>query len=403
MYIQGSDNYIRLDKLTKYLSRIMVCCVALMLCGTACAEEAMNARHMAKLFDGVYDAGIYTQIDYTYAQAHDAEMHDDWLGFCTAAAKVLPCGDTVVGRNLDMPISDVPIYVFRTQVPGCYETITLSYDSGSGYSEEQLLADGMPEAYAKVLPFYSPDILNSAGLFIEMNMRTSEPDETGVDKFGTSGTNPGAAVRVSELALTRYIAEHCATIEEVLDYIQTLDVYTMNKGGYAWGLCYLMADATGRYGVLEIADNQIVWLENEAVQTNFYLHPAFAEKQEMKIGVGRYELARFGLSDVSTEQDMLNLVKQVSYFQSYTPAACAYDVRSECVGKQPHWTYDYVMNEANQAEIDAYLDEREHMAAKQQGDLWMSVLSEVVNCSQKRITVRLWEDEEKILVLEFGK
>ena len=152
---------------------------------------------------------------------------------------------------------------------------------------------------------------------------------------------------------------------------------------------------------MEIADNQIVWLENEAVQTNFYLHPAFAKKQELKIGVGRYELAKAGLPSVSTEQDMLALIKQASYFHSYTPSTCAYDVRSECVGKQPHWTYDYVMNEANQPEISAYLAKRERMAAQKQGVLWMSVLSEVVNCSQKHITVRLWEDEEKVLVLSF--
>ncbi len=368
----------------------------------------MNARPVTQLFDGVYDAGVYTEIDYSYAQIHDAERHDAWGGLCTAAAKVLPDGDTVVGRNLDMPSTAVPIDVFRTRVPGCYETITLSYDSGSGYTEAQLLAEGLPEEYARVLPFYSPDILNSAGLFIEMNMRASEPDETGVDKFGTSGTNPDAEVRVSELALTRYLAEHCATIEEVLAYVKTLDIYTMNKGGYAWGLCYLMADATGRYGVLEIADNQIVWLEKEPVQTNFYLHPAFAEKQTLKIGTGRYETAKAGLPAVGTERELMDLMKSVSYFRSYTPSACIYDVRGECVGKRPGWTYDYVMDEAHRVALDASLAEREQQVTaqaleelQQHGKYWMSVLTETVNCSRKSITVRFWEDENKVLVLGF--
>lgn len=386
----------------KKISRICLILACIMTMGwmmTACTQHAGQPD-----IEGVVDAGTYTEIDYDYIEKYGQEVFDGWHGMCTSAAKVLDDGSMIVGRNLDMVISHKPVYYFRTNVPGCYETITLSYNTAGGPDYDEVLKNGIDEETKRVLPFFSPDILNSEGLFIEMNMRLSEPDENGVDRFGNSGTNPSARARVSELALTRYLAEHCATVEEAVAYARTLDIYTMNKGGYQWGLSYMMADATGAYGVMEIADNEIVWLPGEAIHTNFYLNPAWAKVEQYKVGKGRYELAKAGLDQVASMDDMAVLMGRVTGFQQYDPDTCLYDPITDMVGNKAEWTYDYVTDPANAGEMIAACKEqarivRDKSREELKDDMcyFESVLSEVVDCSHKLIRVKFFEDAEKVM------
>lgn len=361
-----------------------------------------------KVFDHVLDAGTYTELDYEYAQKFVAEKFDGWAGGCSAVARVTKDGTPLVGRNMDLYISHKPAYVFRTRVPGCHETVGLSYVHMTGPDYKSALRNGIPMEYYKAIPYLATDVLNDQGLYMETNMRCSEYYPTGKYKFRCPGTNPASPNRVCSLVLPRYIGEHCATVEEALDCLREMNIYTINTPELSWNFCFILCDASGHYGLVEIADNRIYWLDGQQAQTNFYITPELAVQQELKSGIGRYEVMMNGIDKVETEKDMLDLMDKVSYSQTYFPEKCHFDPKTEFVAARPHWTYSYVTDIANRREVMAMIrKEGERRAAMSRAQLeddcsfWESTFTEIVNCKNKTLTVRFFEDENRILKLSF--
>lgn len=165
----------------------------------------------------------------------------------------------------------------------------------------------MAETYYNLLPFLSLDVLNSEGPYIEVNMRYAEYYPTGQSKFECSGTNPASKERIYAGIIAHCVAENCKNVKEAIEYLKPLDIYTSKGGDFPWNFGYVLADASGNYGVLEIAENNVSFLEKEPAQTNFYLTPEFARKQGLKCGVGRYANLTKGLAGVKTEDDMFQL------------------------------------------------------------------------------------------------
>ncbi|MDO5440453.1 MAG: hypothetical protein Q4F12_02820 [Erysipelotrichaceae bacterium] len=375
-------------------------------------DEILTNKKVEEIFSRVFDAGSYDSLDYKYAQEYFANTYDKWgKGGCTAVAKVNDAGDTIVGRNMDLTICNKAAYVFRTKVEGCYETINLAYtfrDISPDY--EDVLNEGISPEFQKVLPFLADDVLNSEGLYVEVNMRNGETWPTGETKFGCSGTNNGKGERVYLFSLSRYIGEHCANIEEALKYIETLDIYSMyGNETSADNYCFMMADATGRYGLLEVACNNLYWHEGQQGQANFYITEELAKIQELKAGVGRYEYVINGVKDVQTEDEMFNLMNDVTYYQTYFPDICKFDNRSEFVATLKYWTYDYLMNDVNKDDIEVvvgvmgeFLNSMTRDEMRDADFFWESVFTEVINCNNKTLHVRFYEDDTKQLTLSFN-
>lgn len=371
-------------------------------------KESEENLKVEKIFDYVLDLGTFTELDYDFAEQFITEKYDGWGGMCSAAATVTKDGTTLVGRNMDLYTSNKAAYISRTKVEGCHETVGLTYIHMFGPDYEDALKNGISEDTYKLLPFFATDVLNSEGLYVETNMRFGEENPDGTSKFSCSGTNPDSNTRICSLALPRYIGEHCATVDEALEYVKTLNIYTTNGSGFAWNFCFVMSDATGHFGLLEIAENKISWLDGQHVQTNFYVTEEFAKKQELKCGVGRYELLINGIKNVQSEQDMFNLINQVTCYQSYFPEICGYDPRSEFVGAHEIWTYDYVSDDANREEVIREIREQgERMAScsreelQNQCNAYESIFTEVVNCKEKTLTVRFFEDDARTAILSF--
>lgn len=380
--------------------------ISMVLAMTSCSS---GRRQVTEVFDHVVDIGTYTEINYDYADEFFRRNFDGWVA-CTAVAKTLDNGDTVVARNMDLNICDKPACILRTKVPGSYETIGLAFTNNLGVTWDEITTEGIPEDCDLLAPFMATDILNSEGLYIETNMRSGEVWTDGTSKFGCEGTNPDADVRVCSLNLPRYLAENCKTVKEAVAVAKNnLDIYTVNEENFSWNFCFLLADASGDYGLMEIADNKISWLEGQQAQANFYITPEFAKNQEMKSGVGRYDYVMSHIDAAKTEDDMYDLIRGVSYRQIYTlDPEPKFDARSEFVGFNPHWTYDYIMAPENQKEIQEFrewLDKkfrsysREELEAK--NEYWESTFTNIVNCNEKKLFVRFFEDEERTLTLTF--
>lgn len=378
------------------------------LFGKVVSGAAREKRSLTAVFDHVYDAGTYTSLDYDFAESYFEREYDNYSGGCTAVAKVNSAGDTLVGRNLDLNISNKPAYILRTAVEGCYKTIGLMYTFRDITPDDaEVRQNGISGDFEKVLPFLTEDVLNEKGLYIEINMRKAEFWPTGDPKFYCPGTNPAAKQSVCLFELPRYIGEHCATVDEALAYVDTLNVYGRSN---SWGYSFMIADATGHYGVLEFGMNRPIWTEGQQAQTNFFINEDLAAIQELKVGVGRYDQVMDGIDAVDSEAELFSLMDSVSFFQFYSPDTCGFDLRSEAVGVEPYATYDVVMDEKNQdyimEEVYKLGDRATSMSRQEQRDaneFWESAFTEVVNCNARTITVRFFEDDDMILKLGFDE
>ncbi|MCQ2444919.1 MAG: linear amide C-N hydrolase [Mailhella sp.] len=356
----------------------------------------------------VIELAPYTSLDSQAGEQFLEKRFDGWRrGGCTAAVKTMPSGDTVAGRNLDLYISNHSAYIVRTAVPGELKTLRLTYSHSFGPDFDDFWTNGLSDEERRVLPFGATDVLNEKGLYIEINMRTNEVYPDGTDKFSCPGTNPGKK-RVSAMGLPSYLAARCATVKEAVALVKELDIYTIKNAEMTWPFCFLMADATGNFGVLELGANEAVWLPRQSVQTNFYITPRLEKVEAYKSGLGRYALVTKGLRKVSGEKGMMELMKKVTYSQAYDPANAAFDVRSEFVGGRPHWSSDYLLSQAGKKEFEAWMAgtyadapsmDRDARIAK--GGMWESVYTSVVNCRKKTMTVRFFEDDERVFTLGF--
>ncbi len=90
---------------------------------------------------------------------------------CTSMIKRNSKGEVIIGRNMDLDISQSVAFVFKTTY-GKYENVCVSYlpNFYLPYAELQKL-DEIDADIQNVLPFWSSDCMNEKGLYIEMNMR----------------------------------------------------------------------------------------------------------------------------------------------------------------------------------------------------------------------------------------
>lgn len=329
---------------------------------------------------------------------------------CSCVVKNLDDGDTVVGRNMDFYISNKPAFIVRTAEKNRYRTTGIAYYNDYIPDSESLRKHGLPRIFHVMLPLFCQDVMNDRGLYIEVNMRYSEVDEDGNLKFISTHTNPSSRERTCIAGLNTRIAQNCATVDEAVEYIKSLDLYSPSSPEMNWNFCYILADANGKYGLVEVADNKVYYQEGQNAQTNFYVARELYSRQQMKCGVGRYEKLMQGLPQVKSEGDMFKLMDSVSYSQSYNYEKCTFDARTEFIGEKPGWTYDYLMDEKNQAEVIAYMkSESERFSGytreelKDDGSFWESSYTTVANCSRKTMRVRFFEDNGNVIELNAAR
>ena len=138
-----------------------------------------------------------------------------------------------------------------------------------------------------------------------------------------------------------------------------------------------------------------------------YIEPILNQFEELKCGVGRYNLLMENIDSVKSEEDMFNLMKRVSYSQVYDPYNSEFDVRSENVGVTFFATYDILMDEENKEFLyecfEALGSIVRGLSRQEKQDIneyWESSFTEVVNCNEKTILVRFFENENKVIKID---
>ncbi len=360
----------------------------------------------------VIELPAFTSVDYKAGLALDDKLFGKYG--CSAIVKKLGNGDTIVGRSMDLYFSHKPAYIIRTEVPGYLKTVGLAYNPFVGPNFDVVEKEGISQEEALPLLFFTTDIMNEKGLYIEGNMRTGQPKETGI--ADSSGTNPGAEWRMSFAGLIRFLGERAGSVEEAVALAKTVDVHGMKNDKINWSGSLYMADATGHHGVLELVDNKLSWLDGQNAQTNFYLTPEYRYKAVYGSGIGRYATLQNGIGAVATEQNMMDLISKVSYMQLLMKDEWTFDPRSEfseetnnpafakfggsltlkdaVAEENREYLYDLI-RQFGRAERKKSIDQ-----LKDEGIQWQSIFQLVANCNKGNLHVMFFEDPN--LVFDFA-
>jgi len=268
-------------------------------------------------FSGVLDLGTYTKVDDKSNLAYINERMDGNFNVTDMGSMQCSCcikpvtikGEKVVlyGRNMDLPVTHCPAYVFRIAEPGKYKTVNIGYLNNLQETFDQIAETrSMEKGIYDRIPYNVTDAMNEKGLVIEANIRSAWRP------LNCQGTNPGK-MRISSANVTRYFADHCGTIEEVLAATKNLDIYTPNSNCMTWHVGLAMMDATGRYGVMEFANNKVIWHEGHPGQTNFWIDKRARKVSGNDCGNGRWASLMAGYNNIKTMDDMLRNMEKIWY------------------------------------------------------------------------------------------
>ena len=201
----------------------------------------------------------------------------------------------IFGRNLDNQTTDLA--VIRTAPKDGYKSVSVVNLSFLGYNESYTPDKLLDRINTLATAYFPLDGVNEKGLAVGVLQLQAPVTAQDTDKPDVGTT----------LAI-RAMLDTCATVDEALEFLRSVDMYAAARGCYHFQL----ADATGKSIVVSYVDNEIVVTEEKdgfIAATNFYLHkvPFKYEKQ----GLDRYAILEKTLKEkksVLTAEEGMSLL-----------------------------------------------------------------------------------------------
>ncbi|MCR4582753.1 MAG: linear amide C-N hydrolase [Prevotella sp.] len=245
---------------------------------------------------------------------------------CTAMVKRNSKGEVVIGRNMDLDISQKPAYIFKTTY-GKYKTFCISYSPGSYLDYAELKKqETIVEFHLYGFPYASSDCLNEKGLYIEVNLREMSPKHICYGLHSAHGEKtradgkPWSELRATTISAPQLVAQNCATVKEAVEFLKnSYDWYTFvpdPTAGLAVGqnnMAFLIGDATGEYGLIEIAQDEVSYIPYQFGHANYYITPKWNTIETMGAGVGRLAKVSEVISPVETLEDAMEAMKPIMW------------------------------------------------------------------------------------------
>ena len=367
-------------------NKVKLLCLSLVLASflTACSESGVPSKAAKPkvisetVVDGevigtVLDIGIYKSFDedsvLAALNANASTLLNKPACTCVVKDRSAEGKGLLIGRNMDYSLSDGPVFVYQLNY-GKYKTIGITCFSSMVPAEEAKkgLTSETDKAILSMIPAFGQDFLNEKGLYIEMDMRnldygTDPYNDFKPSKWYCSGTNPGKGLPDVFYAMVPfYVSTKCSTVPEVIDMLRNkINIYTTvtdretfkNIVCKDWNLCFMVADALGNYGLIEIADNKIVYIPRAVAQTNFYENDVFARNELFPTGgwgkrastnwksadwenidgpyrdgiKSRYAVAIENLDNIHTTLDMQENMRKIFYSQVYANKAAGVNAK----------------------------------------------------------------------------
>ena len=217
---------------------------------------------------------------------------------CSTFYAETPENGYIFGRNLDNQTTDLA--VIKTSPKGAYSSVSVVNLSFLGYNET-FTPDKLTDRINTLATAYFPlDGVNEKGLAVGV-LQLQAPataQDNGKPDVGTT------------LAI-RAMLDKCATVDEAIELLESVDMYAAAKGCYH----FQIADANGKSVVVSYVDNEMVITEKEKdfiAATNFYLHDVPFEYDAQ--GLDRYEILEKTLTEkksVLTAKEGMGLLEAV--------------------------------------------------------------------------------------------
>lgn len=210
------------------------------------------------------------------------------------------------GRNLDFFVSEISEFVVKTPAKeGRHASIGVAR---LFHMTDAEIEAGLTKEQLAILPWGMFDGINDAGLFCNMNV-------TPAGDSGIKHTSPNPELpQISCVFLVRALLDNCASVDEVIEFINTHSVVGMDKGGF--DLHFMIGDPEKNV-VLEFIDNKPV-IKEQYIMTNFLVNAdALTPHAD---GVERYEILKENYAEGGESMEgMWNLLKRVRFSQAYDP------------------------------------------------------------------------------------
>lgn len=287
-------------KLTVLFAAILLTFVG---CASIYTHGVFNALDIKKVDNYLYEV-TYNDYDYSIADSVVADVVSSFKpGACSCARK----GD-FVGRNYDWYFDEEATFVIHTPAAnGRHATLSVS---SLPFITDKEASEKTYSEYYTILPFVTLDGINDCGLVCSMNIIPGD------DNVLTTGTNPGAE-NLFELFALRYLLDYASSVDEAVGLLNKMNIYGVRIEGISdYEVHLMLSDATKTVAV-EFIDNKIVVVPC-SVMTNFFLFGYDGTRASLTPhaqGVERYAILENNIDDVSTKNEMIELMKKVRFTQ----------------------------------------------------------------------------------------
>jgi len=242
---------------------------------------------------------------------------------CTCFAKRNSKGEVVFGRNMDLDISQKCAYVYRTSF-GKYKNICVTYSPGTylNYDEVKQVEE-IPQSEMDKFLCVACDALNEKGLYIQVDLREEKENticyglHTNNGEVTRADGTPWKDLRASTVAVTQLVSQNCATVAEAVEFVKnSYDWYTFTPApGVSLGVnqnnfAFMIGDANGDYGLLEIAQDQVNFIPYQYGHANFYITPKWNALDPVGAGLGRLDWVSKVITPVETLEEAMQSLRQ---------------------------------------------------------------------------------------------
>lgn len=292
-----------------------------------------------------------TFTDYTIDEDHITHSSVEAFG-CSSVRN-----GNFYGRNFDYIYNDSPEFIVHvTAKDGRHASLGVATHYGL---RESMLLQGAYDQQLELIPNFTLDGINDAGVIASINVVPGEGD-TGT----LTGTNPDGE-DLHAAYVVRYILDNADSADEAVELLRSRNIYGSAVDGMY--LHVMIADEEKTY-VVEYLDNQLVAQEktgDRQIMTNFYVN--LPELTEHAAGVERYQILQENYAQGATMVGMRDLMARVKYSNAYS------------YSYTPIWYSETMPQSAIRAQDPAVLAEYEKILDNIRKDYWNYITNDIRN------------------------
>lgn len=344
--------------------------------------DTLDKLNVSKITDFLYSIE-YKKYDYSLAEEFFSKYVGN-IGLCSSCRV-----NNLYGRNYDWLYDNTAEFVIK--VSQSYKRhASIGVAAGLKTLSNLFVESGEYSDLYNILPFMTVDGINDAGVVCNINVVPN-------DLSNTVGTNKGKK-RINALSIVRYILDNADSASHAVKLLKNIDIWVPKISKYEYH--YMIADSTNTY-CIEFIDNglKILDLSNDVkIMTNFnlwtshgVLHPeTILDLSEHGSGFERYELLKNLINSVETENDLLNVMRQVNFTNLYKNTT------------NPPWYSDLLDGAlTNKSSVDDLKNQLIKVinAAKdmtRDGKFWQTVHTSIYNINDKSLTISCQENSSSI-------